>query len=395
MNATNSASPACRAEPVAAVLPYRSLWAACFLGYASIGMTIQVMPSFTRDHLDANAVVAGLAVTIGSLATMLSRPFAGRFADVRGSRPIVIAGALLGVVGGLLHLFATTLPVLILARLVLGAGEGALFTGCIGWVLAHAEPSRRGKIAGHFGLSMWAGLACGPMLGAAVLIVGGYRDVWMAASVLPAVGAVLIVRTPRLPEPARAVHPARRALLPRAAWSPGVSGALAGIGYGVIAAFLVPRVAALHLVGQDFVLAAFGGAFLIVRFAGSQAVDRLGAPRMLLIALLTEALGLLALSAANHAPSVFAATMLTGAGLSMLYPCLASLVTDAAAAHERSAALGTLTSAWDLGIAVSGPLGGFVAGHAHAGPFMLGAVSALLATAPLLVLRGRRRASGA
>ncbi|WDD93709.1 MFS transporter [Burkholderia sp. FERM BP-3421] len=394
MNATNCAAPARRAEPISAVPPYRSLWAACFLGYASIGMTIQVMPSFTHDRLDANAVVAGLAVTIGSLATMLSRPFAGRFADVRGSRPIVIAGALLGVLGGLLHLVAATLPVLILARLVLGAGEGALFTGCIGWVLAHAEPSRRGKIAGHFGLSMWAGLACGPMLGAAVLVIGGYREVWMVASVLPAVGAALIARTPRLPGPAAAPS-ARRALLPRAAWSPGVSGALAGIGYGVIAAFLVPRVAALHLVGQDLVLAAFGAAFLIVRFAGSQTVDRLGAPRMLLIALLTEALGLYALSVAAHAPAVFAATMLTGAGLAMLYPCLASLVTEAAAAHERSTALGTLTSAWDLGIAVSGPLGGFVAGHAHAGSFMLGAVSALLAAAPLIVRLGKRRASAA
>jgi MFS family permease len=401
MTTANSAASLRRADSAAGAPPYRSLWSACLLGYASIGMTIQVMPSFTREHLAANAVVAGLAVTIGSLATMLARPFAGRLADQRGSRPIVIAGALLGVLGGLLHLVATTLPVLILARLVLGAGEGALFTGCIGWVLAHAEPSQRGRIAGHFGLSMWTGLACGPMLGAAVLLVGGYREVWMVASVLPAVAAGLVLRTPRVPEPepepeaAAAAGAARRALLPRAAWSPGVSGALAGIGYGVIAAFLVPRVEALHLAGQDLVLAVFGGAFIAVRFVGSHAVDRLGAPRMLTLALLIEALGLAALAVAQQVPTLFAATILTGAGLSMLYPCLASLVSGAAANHERSAALGTLTSAWDLGLAVAGPLGGFVAGRAHAGAFALGAVAALLAIVPLIVRRARLRLADA
>ncbi len=81
----------------------------------------------------------------------------------------------------------------------------------------------------------------------------------------------------------------------------------------------------------------------------------------------------------------FAATALAGAGLSLLIPSVTSLVTEAADPRERTAALGAVTSAWDLGVALAGPLGGLVAGAADAGPFALGAVAALIAIAPLAI----------
>ena len=369
--------------------PYRALWFACFLGYGAIGMTIQVMPAYAHERFGANAITAGLAVTIGSLATMAARPIAGRFADKRGGRRVVMAGSILGLAGGIGHVVATTLPLLILARLVLGAGEGALFTGAIGWVLARAEPSRRGKIAGHFGLSMWTGLAAGPVCAAVILAVGTYRSVWIAASILPAFAWILVARTPRASPQSPVATDVRRAFFPRAAWVPGASNVCASIGYGVIAAFLLPRFAALHLVGQNFALAVFGIAFMATRFIGSASVDRCGARRVLLAAFLVEAIGLAGLSFAQTAWLAFASTALTGAGLSLLFPCLASLVAEAADPSERAAAVGAVTSAWDLGLAAGGPLGGLVAGASNSGPFALGAVAALIATLPISAIPRR------
>ncbi|MET3415133.1 MFS transporter [Methylobacterium sp. 1030] len=376
-------------HPAPAPAPYWPLWAACFLGYAAIGMTIQVMPAYAHERLGAGAVTAGMAVTVGSLATMIARPVAGRLADQHGGRGVVMAGAILGLAGGLGHLLATTLPALVLARLVLGAGEGALFTASIGWVLDQADPMRRGEIAGHFGLSMWTGLAAGPVLGAALLTIGTYRSVWIAASLFPALAFALIARTPPMKARPVADPGIRRALLPRAAWRPGAANVFASVGYGVVAAFLVPRFAALHLAGQDFALAAFGIAFMTTRFLGSPAVDHFGARRVLVVAFCVEAAGLAGLALARTAAPAFACTALTGAGLAMLYPCLASLVTQAAHPRERGAALGAVTSAWDLGLAVGGPLGGVIAGTSEAAPFAFGAGAALLATLPLLS-RSRR-----
>ena len=382
-----------RIEPHDAV-PYWRLWSACFLGFSAIGMTMQVMPAYAHDRLGADAVTAGLAVTIGSLGTMVSRPVSGRIADQSGGRRVAMAGAVLGLIGGIGHVLATTLPVLFVARIFLGAGEGALFTGSVGWILAHTAQSRRGKVAGHFGLAMWMGLASGPVFGTALLAIGPYRNVWIAASFLPMLAWVLVASTPaeaRVPSGGPAI---RRALVPRAAWVPGVSGVFASIGYGIIAAFLVPRFAALDLAGQDFALTVFGIAFMVTRFLGSGYADRLGGRRVLLAAFLIEAAGLAGLYFAHAEWLAFASTALAGAGLSLLIPSVTSLVTDAANPHEQTAALGAVTSAWDLGVAIGGPVGGLVAGVTNAGPFALGAVAALIAIAPLAIRPRRERAVG-
>ena len=364
-------------------VPYWRLWSACFLGFSAIGMTIQVMPAYAHERLGANAITAGLAVTIGSLATMISRPLSGRFADQSGGRRVAMVGAILGLIGGIGHVVATNLPVLVLARLFLGAGEGALFTGSVGWILAHTAQSQRGKIAGHFGLSMWMGLASGPMLGTALLAMGTYRNVWIAASVIPMLGWVLVASTRPEDRIASAGTNIRRALFPRAAWVPGASGVFASIGYGIIAAFLVPRFAALDFAGQNFALTVFGIAFMIIRFLGSGYADRFGARPVLLSAFLIESVGFVGLFLTHVEWLAFVSTALTGAGLSLLIPSVTSLVTEAADPRERTAALGAVTSAWDLGTAVGGPLGGLVAGASNAGPFALGAVAALIAIAPL------------
>jgi MFS family permease len=366
-------------------VPYWRLWSATFLGFGAIGMTIQVMPAYAHERLGANAITAGLAVTIGSLATMISRPVSGRFADQRGGRRVAMAGAVLGLIGGIGHVVATNLPVLVLARLFLGAGEGALFTGSVGWILAHAEQSQRGKIAGHFGLAMWMGLASGPMLGTALLAIGTYRTVWIAATILPMLGWVMVASTrPEGRVSSGGTH-VRRALFPRAAWVPGASGAFSSIGYGIIAAFLVPRFASLHFAGQNFALTVFGVAFMLMRFLGSGYAYRFGGRRVLASAFLIEAVGLAGLFLAHVEWLAFAATALTAAGLSLLIPSVTSLVTEAADPRERTAAVGAVTSAWDLGVAVAGPLGGLVAGASNAGPFALGAVAALIAIAPLAI----------
>jgi MFS family permease len=368
---------------------YRRLWSATFLGFGAFGMTIQVMPAYAHERLGADAITAGLAVTIGSLATMFSRPISGRFADQSGGRRVAMAGAMLALIGGIGHVVATNLPVLVLARLFLGAGEGALFTGSVGWILAHTEQSQRGKVAGHFGLAMWMGLASGPMLATALMAIGTYRHVWIAASIIPMLAWVLVAST-RLEDP---VSPSdtniRRALFPRAAWVPGASGAFSSIGYGIIAAFLVPRFAALDFAGQNFALTVFGIAFMITRFLGSGYAARFGGRRVLLSAFLIESVGLAGLSLAHVEWLAFTSTAVAGAGLSLLIPSVTSLVTEAADPRERTAAVGAVTSAWDLGVAVGGPLGGLVAGTSNAGPFALGAVAALIAIAPLAIDRKR------
>jgi predicted MFS family arabinose efflux permease len=238
---------------------------------------------------------------------------------------------------------------------------------------------------------MWMGLAAGPILGTAILSLGAYRNVWIAASVIPTLAWLLVVSTPAEDGVSSGDTNIRRVLIPRAAWVPGASGAFSSIGYGVVAAFLVPRFAALDFRGQNFALTAFGVSFMFARFLGSGYATRFGGRQVLLSAFLLESAGLGGVFFTHVEWLAFSSTALAAAGLSLLIPSVTSLVTGAADPRERTAAVGAVTSAWDLGVAVGGPLGGLVAGPSSAGPFALGAVAALIAIVPLTMDSMRER----
>ena len=142
-------------------VPVRRLWVAVLFGYLAFGATLQALPSYVPEKFGGGALASGTAVGIAFLATACGRPFAGRLADAGRSRPVVLAGAVLAAIGGLGQLLAPNLGLLLVARLVMGAGEAALFSAALPWVLSGARVAQRGRLAGWFGLSMWGGLAAG------------------------------------------------------------------------------------------------------------------------------------------------------------------------------------------------------------------------------------------
>src|SRR3981081_1160132 len=62
----------------------------------------------------------------------------------------------------------------------MGAGEAALFSAALPWVLAGTPAGRGGRVAGWFGLSMWGGLALGPLLAGLGHRWGGAAAGWGA-----------------------------------------------------------------------------------------------------------------------------------------------------------------------------------------------------------------------
>src|SRR6185369_12202578 len=148
--------------------------------------------------LHSNDVAVGIVVGAFAITSVVCRPLAGRQADVRGRRIVLIAGALAMTVGGGLYLLAASVPALVLARLAVGAGEGAVYTAGATWAVDLAPANRRGLALGLFGLAVWGGLSLGPVLGEVLRANVGYDAVWALTVALPLAGALLALR---LPEP--------------------------------------------------------------------------------------------------------------------------------------------------------------------------------------------------
>src|SRR6202011_2641167 len=154
------------------------------LAFLAIGAALPVLPGYVRGPLRSGDVAVGFVVGAFALTAVVCRPLAGRQSDVRGRRAVLVAGALAMALGGALYLFSTSVPALIAARLVVGAGEGAVYTAGATWAVDLAPEDRRGLALGLFGLSVWGGLSLGPLAGELLRAGAGYDAVWGAPAVL-------------------------------------------------------------------------------------------------------------------------------------------------------------------------------------------------------------------
>jgi MFS family permease len=379
------------ADASTSAVPFRRLWLAVLCGYLALGATIQELPAFVVQRFHGGAVLSGTAVGIAFLATACSRPIAGLFADHGRARRVVMLGGTLGAVGGLGHLWAPDVTVLLASRLLMGAGEAALFSGALPWVLTEAPAHRRGRVAGWFGLSMWGGLAGGPVLATVLDPVRGTTGVWVAVTALGLVSAALVFTTAGQAAPTPIPAGSWRRLVPGGSALPGMVFGLAAYGYGTVAALLVLHLREDHIGGAGLGLALFALGFLLTRTVGSPWVDRYGAAATASASLATEALGLLLVGTLATETGVLLGAVLAGAGVALMYPSTVAMTLHRTGALRPGTAVGAMTSFWDLGIMVAGPVGGVIALTAGYPAAFWAAVGTSLAA--LTVVASRLRAA--
>ena len=375
---------------------FAGIFAVTFAGIVAVGAVLPVLPRYVDGPLGAGNVAVGVVIGSYAVTGLLLRPVAGRYADRRGRRPTVLVGSLAVAVSGFLYLLPLGVPGLIAARLLLGAGEGTVFTAGSAWIVDIAPPGRRGRVIGLYGLAIWSGLSIGPLIGELLLQASGYTLVWLFAGVVPLLGALVAWRLPEAfrPHP----HAAREPLIAREAVRPGIALALASIGYAAIAAFVV-----LHLdergVGHGAaVFGAFATMVVLTRLVGGDLPDRIGPARVATIAAIVEALGLVTIALAESLGVALVGALAMGAAFSLLYPSLSLIVVNSIPDNRRGAALGTFTACFDAGVGLGAPLAGLGAALAgYEGAFLLAAVAAGISATTIALLvapRGRALLSG-
>ena len=365
---------------------FAGIFAVTFLGLLAIGAVLPVLPRYVHGPLGAGNVAVGVVIGSYAITGLLLRPFAGRFADHRGRRPTVVVGSALVALGGFLYLLPFGVLGLIGARLVLGAGEGAVFTAGSAWIVDLAPVERRGRVIGLYGLAVWAGLSVGSLLGELVQHSAGYREVWLLAGALPLLGAAIASRVPDPFRPSPPLEQEHHPLIAREAVRPGTALALGSIGYGTIAAFVVLLLEERGVGHGATVFGAFATMVVLTRLVGGDLPDRIGPARVATAAACVEALGLAAIGVAHALPVALAGALAMGAAFSLLYPALSLIVVNDVSDRRRGAALGTFTAFFDAGVGLGAPLAGAMAAlTTYEGAFFLSAAIALASAATIAV----------
>lgn len=371
-------------HPATAPNPTKRLAASVFAGYLGFGATLQLLPLWITQRFHGGPVAIGIAVGIAFAAAAVCRPLAGRAGDSGHARIVVVTAGLFITVGALGQWLAPALGVVMVARLIMGAGEAALFNGALPWVLAGIPAEHRGRIAGWFGLSMWAGLALGPLVTVVATRVAGLAAAWVAIAALGVLSAFFAWATRRqhLGQVTSAPRIASwRAVLPRGAGLPGLIFGAAAYGYGTISALLVLYLNHSMAAGSSIGLTVFAAAFLFARLVGSPAADRLRRRTLTIINLAVEATGLIVVATAHTLLAAMAGTALTGAGVGLMFPAIVALTLSRVGGDRAGAAVGAASSFWDLGIMIAGPLGGALTHLGYPAAFATAALVACAAAA--------------
>jgi MFS family permease len=328
------------------------------------------------------------AVTTGF--AMLLRPQVGGWADRYGARAVMLPGAAVLVVTMVaLHLAATPLAFI---GLMAGLGiANALISTTGSIVVADQSPAdRRGESLALYYVASSVGVALGPAAGFALAEIGGAPLNFSVVVALALVVTALVASLRTSPGNATAPGGLGR---PWSTHAVPVSVALVvmTLGAATVYAFLPLHAAAGGLGRAAWFFPLMSGCTIVCRLLLRRASDQFGRTRVLVPALLAIALGQVALAAPPTVLSLVIGAALLGSGYSMLYPTLVALVVDRTPAAERGRAIGTLSAAWDVGLAIGSPLIALlVDARGYSAGFLASALSAALGLAIFLTLERRR-----
>ncbi|MGW0500326.1 MFS transporter [Streptomyces sp. NPDC003007] len=153
-----------------------------------------------------------------------------------------------------------------------------------------------------------------------------------------------------------------------------VGNALSAFGLGFTVPYLyvyVAQVRGLGAMTAGLVLAVFAVAALVVLPFAGRAIVRRGPLPVLLVALVTAALGALSLGVASSAAAVLVSASLLGAGQAVMQPALATMIVDCSSAETRSRAFAMQFFLQNLGLGVGGLIGGHLVDTTSAASFTL------------------------
>jgi MFS family permease len=335
------------------------------------------------DHHDAGAAVR--------------RPHGRR----RGPPVVILAGGIIFAVCAPLYAVASAIPLLIVLRMVHGAGMAVFTTGSITYATDLAPDLRRAELISYYGVASNLALGLGPLAASVLLAVHvSFRTVFLISA-----AAALVIIVVMLPAAESPHHRVRHrgwtidSLFNRRALAPAALLFSASYTYGTLATFIA--VSTLHArLGKDavaFFWLAYACSLIPVPLVGRRLADRLGRTATIVPGLLMLSASLAMVTTTHTLALLVCSAVVYGCGFAIVYPALLALTVDRVGATARGTAMATFSLSFDAGVGIGAVVSGMLAQAVGFTPMY-----ALAATAPLaglvvfaVLLRRWRRAAAA
>lgn len=325
-----------------------------FVDMVGLLMVIPLLPFYART-LGASSLMVTLLLASFTAAQLLSAPLWGRVSDKYGRRPALLIGLGAAAISYVVFAFATTLWLLLLSRLVQGAGGGT--TGVVqAYVADSVEPDERAKALGWISAATNVGVALGPPVGSLALKLLHVHGPGLIAAGLCLVNIAFAWRylsesrdmlekdhthkpTPSLEIVGHIItHSTEPA--PRLVWMYAIAmGAFQGM-TAILALYLADKFGI--TADNIWPIFTFMGGISVVMRAGilGRAVDRWGEVALSRVGLAMMAFGLAAFPFMPTYPTLAVVVAFLPIGTALTFPCVTSLLSRVINRNERGVYMG-------------------------------------------------------
>ncbi len=385
-------------------LSLKRLWVlmvTAFVDMIGFALLLPLMPLYAT-RFGADAFTVGILVSAFALAQMIAAPLWGRLSDRVGRRPVILGAQALSAVAFVTFAYAESVGMLLVCRLVQGAGGGTTSV-LSAYVSDSVGPEERAKGLGWLTACTSAGVMIGPTIGSLAISAGwGLESPGLIAAVLCVLNIAFAWRwlPESSPEADRAKPRQRRPIRHQILTVLGhptlpVHSLIWIYTAGMMAFFAMNAVLALFLadrfgihegnIGWYYAAVGLVSVFMRASVLGV-VVRRFGEVRVLRLGALLLGLGMCAAPAATTPAKFLAAVILVPTGTALLFPSTTSLVSRYADPHEVGQTLGVQQAFGGMSRLLGPIWGGAAFQHVgHGVPFWLSG-GLVLATA-LFALR--------
>ncbi|WP_039880802.1 MFS transporter [Listeria fleischmannii] len=330
-------------------------------------------------ELGGSQVSASLSVGLFSIVALFTRAISGSWNDRIGSKILILVGLLILIISTFSFYFSSIVFVLLVIRLLQGAGWGISTTSIATGVSTLVPPAKMGEGIGFYGLTTALGMSIAPIL--AILIINMFNFHFLITFALVFLCANLILLSQIKLKKKKPLHHTTPALLEKSAVLPAFLCLLMAIPLGGIQTFMMVYGNEIHVSHTWIYFLGQALTILISRFFAGRLYDVKGHRFVIIPGILSMALGLIVLSMAWNAPSLFVAALIFGLGYGMTQPALQALAVERAAPDKIGAANGTFLSGMDLGMAIGSFGLSLIATYSNYSFMYLSSITALIVLA--------------
>ncbi|WP_058969775.1 MFS transporter [Type-D symbiont of Plautia stali] len=341
-----------------------------FASYLTIGLPLAVLPGYVHDGLGYSAFWAGLVISLQYIATLLSRPHAGRYADMWGPKKVVVLGLVGCLISGICILLSAltegqgvlSLILLCLGRVILGVGQSFSGTGTSLWGVARVGSLHIGRVISWNGIVTYGAMAIGAPLGVVIFRSGGL--LLLSGIIIAICVLAIVLALPRAPVKGSKAKPLPFRDVLGKIYGFGLILAMGSAGFGVIATFITLFYQDKGWDGAAFALTLFSAAFVGTRLLFPNSINKLGGLRVASICFAVEAVGLFLVAGSFDPWMAKMGAFLTGAGFSLVFPAIGVVAVKVVPQQNQGSALATYTAFMDLSLGITGPIAGFIMSYA-------------------------------